>query len=103
MILKHLSTRFQVFTILIYIMTFCKLGHLYIIVISIITLDNKLGYVTFRRNNNMESLILNMFTLQDAGPLIAMSLLQQESRRTYGTADEALSTTLVMFKKMFLF
>ena len=28
---------------------------------------------------------------------------QQESRRAYGTADEALSTTLVTFKKMFLF
>ena len=28
---------------------------------------------------------------------------EQESHRAYGTADEALSTTLVMFKKMFLF
>ena len=28
---------------------------------------------------------------------------EQESRRAYGTADEALSTTLVMFEKMFLF
>ena len=26
---------------------------------------------------------------------------KQEIRRAYGTADEALSTTLVMFKKMF--
>ena len=30
-------------------------------------------------------------------------VLQQESHRVYGTADEVLSTTLVMFKKMFLF
>ena len=31
------------------------------------------------------------------------AVAQQESHRAYGTADEALSTTLVMFKKMFLF
>ena len=29
--------------------------------------------------------------------------LKQESRMAYGTADEALSTVPVMFKKMFLF
>ena len=34
---------------------------------------------------------------------ISLCYDKQENHRAYGTADEALSTTLVMFKKMFLF
>ena len=34
---------------------------------------------------------------------ISLCYDKQENHRAYGTADEALSATLVMFKKMFLF
>ena len=44
-------------------------------------------------------ILYNMFLLKI---FQLYQLLQQESHRAYGTADEALSTTIVIFK-MFLF
>ena len=35
--------------------------------------------------------------------LMKIIIIKQESCMAYGTVDEALSTVLVMFKKMFLF